>query len=118
MIFLLLFLMSYGLCFGLMNGKARILTDRLLRIPFLMQDDGMNFFARMLICPYCTGFHTGWISWLLLRGPHHYNQVTTPLHVVSAVTELIAVAYASSAVCYLLDTAAQWLEDSSKAKAE
>lgn len=115
--FVLMFLASYGLCFGLMNGKAWFLTDRLKALPLWKierkEDDETvtsTFFQRMLVCPYCTGFHTGWIAWLLIRLPQHVVAFK-----VESVLEAITTAFASAAVCYLLDTVAQWWEDTSAA---
>lgn len=108
--FVLLFLMAYGLAFGLQNNKARILTDRLkaLRLRVRKADDGTEttFFQRLLICPYCTGFHTGWMAWLALRAP------LVELDAFAAL-EAVGTAFAAAAVCYLLDTAAQLAEDAS-----
>ena len=47
----LLFMASYGLCFGLQN-KATFLHGK------------WGFLDRMFDCPFCTGFHCGWLSWL------------------------------------------------------
>ena len=114
--FLVLFLMAYGICFGLMNDKAWFLTDRLKKIPFrvIADEDGdkTTFFERMLVCPYCTGFHAGWISWLVLRLPHSLP-FTSVTDVLGDVVEVLGVAFASAAFCYIADTFAQYLEDSS-----
>jgi hypothetical protein len=114
--FLLLLLAAYGITFGLMNQKVPFLTDRLKAIRFRVEttdEESTTFFQRMLVCPYCTGFHAGWIAWMLCRLPEHAFQVFTPESLVRAVTELLACAFAASAVCYLLDTAAQYFEDAS-----
>lgn len=114
--FLLLLLAAYGITFGLMNQKVPFLTDRLKALSFRVEktdEESTTFFQRMLVCPYCTGFHAGWLAWLLLRLPEHAFQVFTPESLVRAVTELLACAFASSAFCYLIDTAAQYLEDAS-----
>lgn len=107
--FLVLLLAAYGITFGLMNAKVAVLTDLLKR---------WEFFRNMLVCPYCTGFHAGWLSWLLVRLPTHTEWPLTTEHAVYAITEAIASALAASAVCYLLDTAAQYLEDASAALSE
>jgi hypothetical protein len=116
--FLLLLLAAYGITFGLMNQKVPFLTDRLKAIRFRVEttdEESTTFFQRMLICPYCTGFHAGWIAWLLCRLPYHTFQSFSLQNVVLAATELIVCAFASSAACYLLDTAAQWAEDTASA---
>ena len=104
--YLALFAVAYGLCFGLMNGKAKWLTDVLVRF---------DFFRRMLVCAYCTGFHSGWLAWLLVRFPTYASKTWNHGNVLSAGTEVLATAYASAAICYLLDTAAQWAETTARA---
>ncbi len=113
--FLLLVACSYGLCFGLMNGKAKILTNFLLKLRILVKGDEDNettFFMRMLVCPYCTGFHTGWIAWLLVRLSHHISAHSS---IGLALSEVLATAFASASLCYLLDTGAQAAEDMGRA---
>ena len=83
-------LLAYGLCFGLMNK-----VDLLRKVAF---------FDRMLSCSYCTGFHAGWIAWGLTRVVHGL-----PRTAQEALTPILW-AFASSAVCYLLDAASQAVE--------
>lgn len=115
--FLLLFLAAYGLTFGLMNNKARFLTDRLKLLRFRVRkaDDGTEttFFQRMLVCPYCTGFHAGWMAWLLVRLPGYADATFAWERVATAGAEWVASALAAAAFCYLADTAAQLAEDAS-----
>ena len=107
MTFWILLLASYGLCFGLMNDKAKRLTDLLKRIP-LFPADGEYWVERMLKCPYCIGFHTG------LDGVGYGRPSLSggggvlwkPLHG----GEIAAFAFASSAFCYAMDTILQWFE--------
>ncbi len=103
--FFLTFLASYGLCFGLMNEKAAWFTRILRRIPLSIDDQGQTLFTRMLQCPYCTGFHTGYIVWLTLNAQ---RLITAPEW--SMVGSVLASAFASSAVCYILDVATEWFE--------
>jgi len=117
-------LASYGLCFGLMNDKARWLTDRLraLRIRVRRQGEDPSeettLFDRMLRCPYCTGFHTGWMTWLgfiaAMGLPISVGGTTAEIvwGIVGNVARIVIFAFASSAFCYLADTGAQWLESS------
>lgn len=83
-------LLAYGLCFGLMN-KVDLLRKA-------------AFFDRMLSCSYCTGFHAGWLAWVLTRTvhglPHTAQDALTP----------ILWAFASSAFCFLVDAASQAVE--------
>ena len=98
-------LAAYGLCFGLMNDKAAWFTRLLRRIPVGADESGRNLFARMLECPYCTGFHTGYIAWAVVNAQ---ALVTAPSW--GMVGQAVATAFASSATCYLLDITAEWLE--------
>jgi hypothetical protein len=114
--FLLLLLAAYGITFGLMNQKVPGLTDRLKALSILVEEkDGekTTFFQRMLLCPYCTGFHAGWLAWLLIRLPDHSAHSFSWERLTYALAECFGSAFAASAACYLLDTAAQYLEDAS-----
>ena len=71
-------LVSYGLCFGLMN-----------KLPWTLP---------VLKCAYCTGFHTGWMTWLWALG--------LPGSLRESVA-LAAWALASAATCYVLDQITQ-----------
>lgn len=55
--FLLHLLLAWSITFGLQNDKVKFITDPLRRF---------SVFDRMLSCSYCTGFHAGGASWLLL----------------------------------------------------
>lgn len=102
-------LAAYGLCFGLMNDKAKVITDRLRAVPFRVQGEGetrTTFFERMLACPYCTGFHCGWVTWLAF-GCEPVGSVQGAGGMVLAA---VIWAFASAAFCYAVDTATQWLE--------
>ena len=84
----LLLLASYGICFGLIN-----------KLKFLRK---LSFFDSMLECVYCTGFHTGWITYLLMG-----------LAVKSFefdFAQLAMFAFGSSTFCYTLDTFIIYLE--------
>jgi hypothetical protein len=114
--FVLLLLCAYGITFALMNQKATWLTDRLKALPFRVEekeDEKTTFFQRMLVCPFCTGFHAGWLAWLLTRLPEHAAHSFSVDRLVYALAECLGSAFASSAACYLLDTAAQYFEDAS-----
>lgn len=98
-------LTAYGLCFALMNDKAALVTSPLRKLPLFKDDAGLTFFDRMLRCPYCTGFHAGWLTWI------GYNWQSFPTEpVLGLLVGAILFALASSASCYLIDTAAQKLE--------
>lgn len=83
-------LFAFGLCFGLQNK-----VEALRKVPF---------FDRMLSCSYCTGFHAGWIAWVLSR-PFYGVEASVP-----SIAPVLAWAFASSAFCYLVDAASQAVE--------
>jgi hypothetical protein len=89
-------LAAYGICFGLMN-KVQPVTDILKRIPRLG-----GFFGRQLSCPYCTGFHCGWVVYLI-------EAVRTGLS-TTWYAEILLLSFAASAFCYGSDVAVRWLE--------
>ena len=99
---LLFFFLAYGICFGLMNDKASFITRPLKKLPLFPDKDGATFFARMFSCPYCTGFHAGWVSWLLLSLPKVVS--------VEVLCGVLAHAFAGSAFCYLADITAEMIE--------
>lgn len=102
-----LLLASYGICFGLMNDKAKFFTDFLKGIPLFVDDDDSTFFYRMFVCPYCTGFHTGWVIFLISEIP---VWVEGNFHAPSTVVSALLFAFASSSACYALDVAIERLE--------
>ena len=114
--FLLLLLAAYGITFGLMNQKVPFLTDRLKALHFRVvktDEESTTFFQRMLVCPYCTGFHAGWMAWLFVFLPQWASHTFSAERAVAALAECVAAAFASAAFCYLADTLAQLAEDAS-----
>jgi len=99
---IILLLAAYGLCFGLMNDKAKWVTNPLRRIPLFKKEE-LTWFDRLLICPYCTGFHAGWLVWLAAAAP--FDDM-----VAVDVVEAVLFAFASSAFCYAVDSVVQWFE--------
>ncbi len=83
-------LLAYGLCFGLMN-KVEVLRK-------------IAFFDAMLSCSYCTGFHAGWLAWLLSRVV--YALPATPQDVLPAALW----AFSSAAFCFVADATTQAVE--------
>jgi len=80
-------LLAYGLAFGMMN-----------KLPVAIYDRLPSFFNRLLSCAYCTGFHAGWMIYLLLWWDSIYW------------VSIVAWALASAAFSYLADGAIRWLE--------
>ena len=85
-------LTAYGLCFGFQN-----------KLPFL---HGLSDFTdKLLACSYCTGFWCGWIAYLLFWLGYGY-----PNFHWSFLAQGLTWGFASAALCYMLDTAVQYLE--------
>ena len=87
-------LLWYGLAFGFQH-----------KLPFL--HDRFGWLDSLLTCSYCTGFHVGWVSYLLVHFPEvlagQYNFVDLP-------AELITWAFAAAAWCYVADVGVQAAE--------
>jgi len=89
----LMLLTAYGLCFFLMN-KATFLYNR------------VAFFDKMFQCAFCTGFHTGWISFVLHTLVIKGSVLSNWQDFLSA----ILFGFASACTSYLLDNLGQVLE--------
>lgn len=103
----LMLLAAYGICFGLMNDKVEFLTDALRKLPLFKNEEGHTFFQRLLRCPYCTGFHAGWMVWLIANAK---TLASCNGDWATLLSDAVIFSFASSASCYLIDTAAQKLE--------
>lgn len=55
---LLQILVMYGITFGIKDSKLFLPIRQRLSNRFL-------FFYRLFTCPYCVGFHSGWLTYLL-----------------------------------------------------
>jgi hypothetical protein len=104
---LILLIAAYGVAFGLMNDKAKFLTNAAKRIPLFRDPEGQTFFARMFACAYCTGFHAGWMVWCAAVLPEYLIAGTADSSLLGSV---LSFAFASSAFCYGADTIIQWFE--------
>lgn len=103
---MMILIAAYGVCFGLMNEKAALLNRVLYAIPLFRREDG-NVFKRMFKCSYCTGFHAGWMVWLVGIFPQFILSGLSPWEMLA--DGLIA-AFASAVFCYAVDTILQWFE--------
>ncbi len=81
---------AYGITFGIQH-KASFLRGR------------FDILDRMLICTYCTGFHAGWITWLMWN-------IDSVVISVSALFGMLLFAMASSAFSYFIDTSIRLME--------
>jgi hypothetical protein len=86
-------LAAYGLAFFFQN-----------KMPRPAQLPGV--FTTLFNCIYCLGFHSGWMLWLA-------RHVSEPLPPVPAavLVDVLGWGFASAAFCYVVDTAARWLEE-------
>ena len=97
---------TYGLCFGIMNDKASLVTDLLRKIPLGQDEDGVTFFDRMFACSYCTGAHCGWVVWLLFWGATG-EPPAEGWHAAASVPMWM---FASGAWCYMADSLSRLAE--------
>jgi len=94
-------LLAYGLCFGIQN-----------KLPFLYSElyretrETERILDRLLHCTYCTGFHTGWMAWLLAWG----LEGKTPAEDWAIPVSVLIWSFASAAFCYFADALVGWLE--------
>lgn len=83
-------MLCYGICFGLMN-----------KVDFIRGKSA--FTDKLLNCAYCTGFHAGWISFLLTRlAAWDFNP--------KALLYAPLWGFASGVFCYFIDTLGQLAE--------
>lgn len=98
---LLYLLFAYALCFGLQN-----------KLPFLYSTEYREtgepdrFVDKLLHCTYCTGFHTGWITWLVAW----WVGGSMPVEGLAVPASILIWAFASAAFCYVVDALVRWLE--------
>lgn len=62
------------------------------------------FVEHLFTCSYCMGFHTGWISWLVIRETMGVKLMQDPLWLAVPSWCLI-----SAISCFLLDSVAGYL---------
>lgn len=90
-------LLCYGLMFCLQN-----------KLPILYEKH--PFIDALLSCPYCTGFHCGWISWLIAFGVFHDIARPTGIFWFAIPAAMIAWGFCSAAFCYVVDIVSVWIE--------
>ena len=82
-------LLMYGLTFGIMNKIPQIHNRAAL-------------LDSLFTCSYCTGFHVGWMLYLV-----NIYSTQNQLNLIS----LICWGFISSAWCYIADTFVEYLEN-------
>ena len=96
--FILWCLVTYAIAFGLMNKlPERFTVSNVTSLP------KETWLAQMLQCAYCTGFHSGWLAWLLFEGSFPVDK--------AGALNLISYALAGATLTYILDTAIRKIED-------
>jgi hypothetical protein len=88
-------LAAYGITFTLLQGKLPGLTHFLSSLS-LGAREGSHFFERMFECAFCTGFHAGWVVYLMVGG--------------RSFSDAVVFAFGSAAFCYLCDLLLLMLE--------
>ena len=91
--FILTLFCMYGIMFTLKEAQLPGLVQ--VR-KFLYR---FGFFHKLLSCSFCTGFHAGWLTYLLLN----HNLFAMQPWIDSACYILIY-SFVSATFCYLLDT--------------
>lgn len=81
----------YGICFGIQN-KAVFLHNK------------NDFFDRMFKCTYCTGFHCGWIVYLV------FYLLNTSEYTIKLLVEMTMFGFYGSSTCYIIDTIIRYFE--------
>jgi len=81
----------YGICFGLQH-KATILHGK------------SEFIDKMFKCTYCTGFHCGWIVFLI------FYLLNTEVYNVKLLVEMTMFAFYGASMCYIIDTVIRYFE--------
>ncbi len=84
-------LIAYAVCFGIQN-KLLFLRNR------------HELLDHLLVCTYCTGFHAGWLTYIL------WVQPDSIFNMVKYIIPLLGFSLASSAFCYALDTLIRLME--------
>ena len=84
-------LIAYAVCFGIQN-----------KLLFLRNKH--EFLDHMLICTYCTGFHAGWITYIL------WVQPDSIFNMIEYLLPLLGFSLASSGFCYAFDTLIRLME--------
>lgn len=91
---LIYLLFAYGITFGIQN-KATFLRGK-----FGLLDD-------LVKCTYCTGFHTGWMAWIVSR---LYERESGWPSVETTVLSVVVWGLTSAAFSYAIDTVVRWCE--------
>jgi len=98
--FIYLLIVSYGITFGLQH---KIPTKLLSLIQ-----EKIKWVSSLLACSYCTGFHAGWMTWLLFAIAQ--ADLLDQTIKFGMFIDMTLFAFASAGFSYLMDVLTQWLE--------
>jgi hypothetical protein len=90
---LFLLLCAYSITFGLQH-----------KVPFFHGKS--QFTDKLLACTYCTGFHAGYITYLIDKGGKWLQNGILEINAL----ELLLFAFASSMFAYMIDTLVRVME--------
>ncbi len=91
--YLFYLIVAYGVTFGIQN-KATFLRNK------------HEFLDNLLHCTYCTGFHAGWMTWMLWKIDSVINGSVWGFELIG----MLLFALGSSAFSYFIDTAVRLME--------
>lgn len=96
MIYVLGLMLAYGICWGALQkvGPA---------IDFVTERSA--FVETLFRCPYCMGFHAGWLSWLLLWGATGEKLLAGDDSSLKAALAALAWSLICSGFCYVAEMA-------------
>ena len=109
MIYVLSLLLSYGLCFGALNKVGVLLPE--MR-PLDGVSTGRKLLDTLFTCPYCMGFHTGWMSWLLISYVTRTSLLYDGPDSLRSVAAILSWSLISAVFCYIADVLTVYLEES------
>jgi hypothetical protein len=87
--------LMYGITFSIKDAK-------LFDVPRSWLTSRVVFFASLLSCPFCVGFHSGWISFVLLR--------SAGISDLPWIQGLLIYAFVGATVSYVIDVVMVLLE--------
>ena len=82
--------LMYGITFSLRDAS---LLDKVRSIA-----KRSSFLDSLLSCAFCTGFHSGWLSFLILRGSGMASSVS------SLFIGLLLYSFSGASISYFIDT--------------
>jgi hypothetical protein len=94
-------LVAYGVAFGFQNKLTFLYSE-----GYRETGEPANILDRLLHCTYCTGFHTGWMVWLL----SWWIEGKLPAEGWAVPASVLVWSFASAAFCYVVDAFVRWLE--------